>query len=225
MQRISDVRSQLIEKYRNKEYVVDKSGVKTVELIGSTFLVDDDYIVRKTNQDYFLRELEWYKSQSLYVKDIPGKVPLIWEKVSSKENDVGKINSNYGYLVWSKDNFSQYENTLNELKKNPDSRRAIMIYNRPSMHYEYNKDGMSDFICTLANQFFIRNNKLVMHVTMRSNDAVFGFGNDRPWFQHVQKELAKDLGIEVGDYIHTAGSLHVYEMHFKHLDELIEQGY
>lgn len=225
MQRVFDVRKQLIEKYRNKEYVIDKSGVKTVEIVGSTFLVDEDYIVRKTNQEYFARELEWYKSQSLYVKDIPGKVPVIWEKVSSKVNDIGKINSNYGYLVWSKDNFSQYDNTLNELKKNPDSRRAIMIYNRPSMHYEYNKDGMSDFVCTLANQFFIRNNKLVMHVTMRSNDAVFGFGNDRPFFQYVQSELAKDLGIEVGDYIHTAGSLHVYEQHFKHLDELIEQGY
>lgn len=225
MQRVFDVRKQLIEKYRNKDYVIDKSGVKTVEIVGSTFLVDEDYIVRKTNQEYFTRELEWYKSQSLYVKDIPGKVPVIWENVSSKVNDIGKINSNYGYLVWSKDNFSQYDNTLKELKKNPDSRRAIMIYNRPSMHYEYNKDGMSDFVCTLANQFFIRNNKLVMHVTMRSNDAVFGFGNDRPFFQYVQSELAKDLEIEVGDYIHTAGSLHVYEQHFKHLDELIEQGY
>lgn len=225
MQRIADVRRQLIEKYKNSDFVTDKSGVKTVELIGSTFIVDEDYIVRKTNYEYFNRELEWYKSKSLYVKDIPGKVPVIWEKVSSKENDLGRINSNYGYLIWSENNYSQYENTLKELKKNPDSRRAIMLYNRPSMHYDYNSDGMSDFICTLASQFFIRNNKLVMHVTMRSNDAVFGFGNDCPWFKHVQQELAKDLGIDVGDYIHTVGSLHVYEMHFKHLDELIKEGY
>lgn len=222
MQTISNIRDQLISKYKNQDFVIDKTGAKTVEIIGATFLVDEDFVIQPTNQDYFERELAWYKSQSLNVYDIPGTVPLIWKQVGSQTGErLGMINSNYGYLIWSKENGSQYENTLKELKNNPDSRRAIMIYNRPSIHTEYNKDGMSDFICTLGQAFFIRNNKLVMHVTMRSNDAIYGTKNDFPWFKHVQNLLAKDLNVEVGDYIHTAGSFHIYERHFKLLDEWI----
>ncbi len=224
MQRIADVRQQLITKYIDNDFVIDKTGSKVVEIIGATFLVDEDYMFQATNQDYFDRELEWYKSQSLNVYDIPGKVPLIWQQVSSKDGPrPGMINSNYGHLIWSDENGNQYENVLKELKKNPDSRRASMIYNRPSIHVDYNKDGMSDFICTFANQFFIRNNKLVMHVLMRSNDSIYGTKNDFPWFKYVQSSLAKDLGIEVGEYIHTASSLHVYERHFNLLDEWIQK--
>ena len=226
MQNISDIRRQLINKYRNNEFVIDKTGCKTVEIIGATFLVDEEFIIRETNHGYFARELEWYKSMSLNVNDIPSPVPAIWQQVGSKTGDrPGQINSNYGWCIWSKENGSQYDHVLSELKSNPDSRRASMIYTRPSMHTDFNKDGMSDFMCTYGQQFFIRNNKLVMHVLMRSNDFCYGFQNDAPWFKFVQKSLADDLGIEIGDYIHTVGSGHVYERHFKHLDELIEKGY
>lgn len=218
MLKVSDIRNEFIEKYKNKEFVTDKTGVKTIEIIGATFLADEDYIIRKPNEDYKARELEWYKSQSLYVKDIPGKTPEIWDQVSSVE---GKINSNYGYLVWSEENFNQYKNVLEELTKNPNSRRAVMIYNRPSMHYDYNKDGMSDFICTYANSFMIRDGKLVSHYLMRSNDSVYGYGNDIFWAKYIQQELAKDLGIETGDLIWTASNLHVYERHFKFIEEMM----
>lgn len=216
MYRVSDIRNMLLEKYRSEDFVIDKTGVKTVELVGYSFIADEDYIIRKPNYDYIERELEWYKSQSLYVSDIPGKTPKIWEDVSSSD---GKINSNYGYLIWSKDNHNQYDNVLNELRKNPNSRRAVMIYNRPSMHYDYNVDGMSDFVCTFANTFLIRDNKLVSHYTMRSSDAIFGFNNDFAWAKYVQELLAADLNIECGDIIWTASSLHVYEYHFKYLEE------
>lgn len=226
MQNISDIRRQLINKYRSNEFVIDKTGCKTVEIIGATFIVDEDFIIRDTNHAYFARELEWYKSMSLNVNDIPEPVPVIWKQVGSKTGErPGMINSNYGWCIWSDDNCNQYDNVLKELKQNPDSRRASMIYTRPSMHVDYNKDGMSDFMCTYGQQFFIRNNKLVMHVLMRSNDSIFGFGNDAPWFKFVQKSLADDLGIEVGEYIHTACSLHVYERHFNFLDDWIEKGY
>ena len=89
-----------------------------------------------------------------------------------------------------------------------------MIYTRPSIWKEYNKDGMNEFICTDAVQYFIRNDKLVAHVRMRSNDAVFGYKGDFAWQKHVQNKLANDLGIAVGDLIWTAGSLHIYSRHF-----------
>jgi thymidylate synthase len=219
MQRVADIRAKLIQKYKDKDFIVDKTGVKTIELIGESFIADEDWIIRKPNYEYIERELEWYRSQSLYVQDIPGETPVIWKQVAS---DRGRINSNYGYLIWSDENYNQYENVRLELLQNRNSRRAAMIYNRPSMHRDYKEDGMSDFICTYANTFLIRDNKLVSHYLMRSNDSVFGYCNDVHWAKYVHKMLAEDLNIEVGDLIWTATNLHVYERHFKFINELIE---
>ena len=220
MNRVCDIRNKFIEKYKAQDFVIDKTGVKTIELIGESFLVDEDWIIRKPNYDYIEREIQWYESRSLYVDDIPGATPAIWKQVADKN---GKINSNYGYLIWSDKNGRQYEHVLNELKKNPNSRRASMIYNRPSMHTDYCKDGMSDFICTYANNFLIRDGKLISHYLMRSNCAIFGANNDFAWARYVQQKLANDLGVEVGDLIWSASSLHVYSYHFVHIEKLIEE--
>jgi len=219
MQTVSDIRAKLIQKYKDQDFVTDKTGVKTIELIGESFVADEDWIIREPNYEYIERELQWYESQSRYVEDIPGDTPAIWRQVADSD---GRINSNYGYLIWSEENGNQYNNVLAELSNNPNSRRAVMIYNRPSMHKDYCADGMSDFICTYANTFLIRNGKLISHYLMRSNDCVFGYTADVHWAMHVQKMLAADLGVEAGNLIWTATSLHAYEKHFSHIEKLIE---
>lgn len=208
---VQDVRDQFTALYKDGEFVTDKSGAKTLEIFGATFIADEPVIFGTLNEDYAQRELEWYKSMSLYVNDIPGGAPKIWEQVASKN---GRINSNYGYLIYSTGNHSQYKNVLNELKANPFSRRAIMIYTRPSIWNEYNENGMSDFICTNTVGYVIRNGKLNAHVSMRSNDVVFGYKNDKFWQDYVHSTLAEDLGVEVGQMIWTVTSLHIYERHF-----------
>ena len=219
MLRVKDIRTMFKDAYRAQQFTTDRTGVKTIEIIGATFLADEDYIVREPNYDYIVRELEWYESTSRNVNDIPGVVPAIWQSIATKD---GMINSNYGWCVWSGENFNQYENVLKELRENPDSRRATMIYNRPSMHQDYNRDGMNDFMCTFANSFFIRDNKLISHFIMRSTDAVFGFNNDVAWAMYVQKKLARDLEVLPGDLIWTSANIHVYERHFSALEKMIE---
>ena len=152
------------------------------------------------------------------MQDIPGETPAIWKQVAS---NLGVINSNYGYLIWSSDNHSQYDNVLRELNQNPDSRRANMIYTRPMIWSDYNVDGMSDFICTNNVQYFIRDNQLITSVYMRSNDAVFGYNNDYAWQVHVRDKLLEDLVTiyEPGPIYWNVGSLHVYERHFDQLNE------
>lgn len=217
MQKTKDIRIELARKLKDEEFVIDKTGSKTIEMIGCTFLADEDSIFGDVNWDYVQREIEWYNSQSRYVKDIPGKTPAIWEQVSSSE---GMINSNYGWCIFSEENGSQYQNTLNELLNNPDTRRAQMIYTRPTMWEDYNYNGMSDFMCTDSHQFFIRDGKLHVHVRMRSNDLVYGFKNDRAWAEYVRSKLVYDYNkdskdvITRGDIVWTAGSAHVYERHF-----------
>ena len=218
---INDIKEIFIEKYKNNDFVINKNGVKTIEIINANFEVDkNETAIFGELNEYADRELEWYKSMSLNVNDIPGKVPTIWQRVADNN---GYINSNYGWCVWSEDNYNQYENCLKHLINDSSTRQACMIYNRPLMQYDYNKNNMSDFMCTFAVQVFIRNNKLIYNVMMRSNDAVFGFKNDLYWHRHVINQLLSDLkknNIEIEDYKINwyAGSLHLYENGFKYLN-------
>lgn len=211
MMNVADIRKQFLQLKVDGHYVADKTGCRMLEIIGATFDADEESIFGTVNHDYVKREIEWYESMSLNVNDISGDTPKQWLAVATKE---GLINSNYGYLIWHDDNYRQYDNVLAELKKNPFSRRAVMVYTRPSIWNEYNKDGMSDFICTNAVQYMIRDGKLNTVVQFRSNDVVFGYKNDRAWNYHVQQKLAADLNVPVGRLIWCAGSLHVYERHF-----------
>jgi thymidylate synthase len=209
---VEDIRDYLIRELQAESFVVDKTGVKTIEMIGACFEADEPSIFGDVNDDYIQRELEWYKSQSLYVDDIPGITPAIWKQVASTE---GKINSNYGWAIYSEDNGLQYLNVFDELTKNPNSRRAVMIYTRPTMWSDYNHNGMSDFMCTNAVQYMIRDGQLVAVVQMRSNDVVFGYRNDYAWQKYVADQLTNDLGLDVEPkIIWNVGNLHVYERHF-----------
>ena len=212
MQTVNDIREKFKQLLANEQFIEDKSGVRLIEIDGANFIADQDAIFGTPNKDYIEREIAWYDNQSLYVKDIPGGAPEIWKQVSSSQ---GKINSNYGWCIYSKDNKSQYDAVLNELKRQSSSRRAIMIYTRPSMQTDFNTDGMSDFMCTNTVQYMVRNGQLNAYVNMRSNDAVFGYKNDIAWQKTVLNRLSKDLDIPVGHVNWFATSLHVYERHWK----------
>lgn len=208
---VADVRSWFRGLKADGEHVTDKTGCRMIEVVGATFIADEPSIFGTVNQDYVRREIDWYRSMSLNVNDIEGTTPAAWKACASSK---GLINSNYGYLVWSPENHNQYDNVVAELKRAPESRRAQMIYTRPSIWKEYNLDGMSDFICTDSVQYFIRNGALIADVRMRSNDVVFGYKNDKAWQDHVHQRLAQDLGVPVGPMVWHAGSLHVYEKHW-----------
>lgn len=209
--RVEDIRNEFKYLLENHQYVVDKTGVKLLEIVGASFLADEPFIFGEPNQDYIDREIAWYESRSLNVHAIPGGPPAIWKQVADEN---GFINSNYGWCVFSEQNGDQYKNVVNELRSFPSSRRAVMIYTRPTMWTDYNKNGMSDFMCTNAVQYMIRNNELVTIVQMRSNDVVFGYKNDYAWARHLSNKLAADLEVPLGPIYWNAGSLHVYSRHF-----------
>lgn len=218
---IEDLRSELAAKYRAKQFI---NG--TVELIGESFLANQQTIFGAPNFDYTDRELEWYRSGSLNVNDIPGGAPKIWQQVATAE---GEINSNYGFLFLDERNGSQLENVIRHLLNDRGTRRATAVYTRPSIHKDWNWNDMQDFICTNAVQYLIRDNKLHVVVQMRSNDVVFGYRNDYVWHCYAQQLVISDLAangvhVEAGPIIWNASSLHVYERHFWMLEKFIETG-
>jgi thymidylate synthase len=211
MQTITNIRNKFVEELAARRYTTDKGGEKTLELVGESFIADEPAIFGIPNADYIARELSWYYSRSLNVDDIPGETPQIWKTIS---DDKGNINSNYGNLIFSAENGYQYTSVLRELTFNRDSRRAVMIYNRPSMHTDYNVNGMSDFVCTNAVQYLIRNNVLRVVVQMRSNDVWAGFRNDFAWQDHIAQLVEKALECKSHEIIWNAASLHLYERNF-----------
>ena len=229
-----DIFNIFLKKYENEEFRTIGNEVqqsKTLEIQNAHFEVDKPWIVRKPNYEYYKKEQKWYYSQSLNVNDIEGDVPKMWKACATP---LGYINSNYGWCVFSKDNGEQYKNCMQHLIDDRHTREAIMIYNRPSMQQEYNKNGMHDFMCCQNVQYFVNdyddeNDILECILNFRSNDAVFGFNNDALWVYHILEKLADDLrpiwnnkynkSIAPGHIYWNAGSLHIYERHFKMLTD------
>lgn len=191
----------------------------TVEMIGLNMLADAPYIFREPNQSYIDAEIEWYESQSRSVDDLAkiyGRRVGIWDSVASKD---GLINSNYGWCIYSEENGNQFMNVVYTLSTDPNSRQAVMVYNRPEMHNDATENGRRDFMCTHSVHYMIRNGKLISLVNMRSNDLVFGYNNDYAWQKHVQTKLATLLEVKVGEMIWNVGNAHVYERHFNLLGD------
>lgn len=198
-------------------------GKRTIEMIGPAFTADDEAIFGKVDRSYVAREEAWYDGMSRDVNDIPGGAPTVWKAIASKD---GTVNSNYGWCVYSPDNGGvvQHDEVIAELRRNPESRRAVVIYTRPSMWKEYNVDGRQDFMCTNAVQYLVREGRLDACVQMRSNDAVLGFKNDRAWQQTMLERVAKQLDVPAGRLHWQVGSLHVYERHFYLVDHFWRTG-
>jgi len=213
MYTVSDIRQYFVDELHDEAFTEDRTGQKTIELLGASFLADEPAIFGTVNKDYVEAELQWYNSCSTNVNDIydDRDPPAAW-KYSSNEH--GEINSNYGHLIYDDKFYNQYERVLWELDENRDTRRASMIYQRPSIWAEYNQNGKNDFICTNAVTYYIRNDELQAVVQMRSNDVVFGYKNDFAWQQNVLESLSQDLNIEPGFIQWQVQNMHVYERHF-----------
>lgn len=218
---INAIREHFKQELANENFVIDRNGGKTIELLGASFHATEPAIFGKPNEEYIKAEIEWYESQSTNINDIyrtkeshvglRKATPAAWVATA---NDHGEINSNYGHLIYSDLYHNQFEQVVMELTRNKDSRRASMIYTRPSIWIEYNDQGKNDFICTNSVTYYIRDDVLHCVVQMRSNDVIFGYRNDYAWQEYVLCELADELGVDDGEIYWQVQNLHVYERHF-----------
>lgn len=106
------------------------------------------------------------------------------------------------------------------LKKDKDSRQAVISLWNPIFDNVHNNT--KDRPCNTTIYFKIRNDKLNMTVSNRSNDVHLGlYGVNFVQFSTLQEFLAAALGIDCGQYIHLSDSLHIYEssLHTKNILE------
>ena len=168
---------------------------------------------RKLSLAYIYREVAWY----IAATPNPSLVSEMAKKWVEISDERGRVQSNYGTRLFS-DAFTlqpQLEYVVGELQRNPYSRRAVAYIVTPQ---DFNSFATTkDFPCTIALHFMIRGSCLDLTAYMRSNDVVYGFGNDVPFFTLLQDLVAAKLNIAVGHYIHVATSLHVYDNMVKKL--------
>lgn len=157
--------------------------------------------IRNMPMRYAVGELAWYLSGSNKVNDI-AQYAKKWAEIS---DDGETNNSAYGYRIFHKFGFDQWEYVKELIRKDPNTRQAVI-------HIKDACDKPTkDTPCTVYLQFFLRNNKLNLSVHMRSNDIWMGVPYDMFSFCFLQVKMAMELGVEVGEYTHYAGSLHMYQ--------------
>jgi thymidylate synthase len=170
---------------------------------------------RNLSLSYIKKEFLWYLRGDLYDTTICEHA-RIWKPLVVK----GKLNSNYGHYAFVRGAFDWCSS---ELVHDKDSRRASI----PILAIEHLRMETKDMPCTAYLNFRIRENRLNMSVRMRSQDLVFGLGNDAPAFSFIHEMLFVELlpwypELELGSYHHVADSAHIYERHFELLERLVD---
>jgi|TARA_B110000908_G_C10261945_1_gene459998 thymidylate synthase len=198
----------------------DPRGLKVKESILSSFAIQPtqpiaNFEKRKFNWKYLAGELAWYLKKDRDV-DFIGNFSNFWGTLTNPGTN--EINSNYGSLVFNKEQFGW---VIDSLVADKNSRQAIMFFNNPKFQFEGNKD----FVCTMYANFFIRDNKLNMKVQMRSNDIFYGLTFDAPFFAFLLQSIHIKLietypDLQLGEYFHFADNLHFYERHFELAEDI-----
>ena len=210
----------IIKHIEDQNQSADPRGLKVKESILSNFVIDPkepiaNFDKRKFNWKYLAGELAWYLDQDRDV-DFIGSFSNFWGTLTNPGTN--EINSNYGSLIFNKEQFGW---VIDSLVADKNSRQAIMFFNQPKFQFEGNKD----FVCTMYANFFIRDNKLNMKVQMRSNDIFYGLTFDAPFFSFLLQSVHIKLmetypDLQLGDYYHFTDNLHFYERHFSLADSI-----
>jgi len=106
----------------------------------------------------------------------------------------------------------QLKQVLEDLRRNPDSRRHIVSAWNPGYI-----DQMALPPCHAFFQFYVAEGKLSCQLYQRSADIFLGVPFNIASYALLVHFMAHDLGLEVGDFVHTLGDAHIYS---NHLDQV-----
>ena len=136
----------------------------------------------------------------------------IWDEWADENGDLGPV---YGYQwrSWPAPDgrhIDQIANVVEQIKKNPDSRRLIVSAWNPAL-----VDEMALPPCHALFQFYVANGKLSCQLYQRSADIFLGVPFNIASYALLTMMIAQVCGLEAGEFIHTLGDAHLYSNHFE----------
>jgi thymidylate synthase len=164
-----------------------------------------------------LGELLWILAGSNSLSFIQHYIPR-YDKYS---DDKTTIFGAYGPRLFGESPDDQVSRVIQLLTNKPDSRQAVLqLFDRTDTLVPH-----KDIPCTCTLQFFVRGGRLHLLTSMRSNDAWLGLPHDVFTFTMLQELVARSLGMELGEYKHVVGSLHLYDVDHANALRFLKEGY
>ncbi len=188
------------------------------------YLVDND--VRIWNEWPFQNYLEKNNLTGTYPKYTPEWDEQLKSFVENIKNDPefaktwGDLGPVYGYQ-WRNFNgegIDQIKKVIETCKNNPNSRRNLVVAYNPAQ-----ADRMALPPCHSLFQFYIANNKLSCQLYQRSVDSFLGLPFNIASYALLVHMIAQVCDLEVGDFVHTSGDLHIYHNHYDQVKEQLSR--
>lgn len=112
----------------------------------------------------------------------------------------------------------QIQNVIEAIQKTPDSRRLIVSAWNP-------EDVPTSALppCHTLFQFYVNDNKLSCQLYQRSGDVFLGVPFNIASYALLTSLIARQTGLEVGEFVHTLGDAHIYKNHFNQVEEQLKR--
>ena len=195
----------------------DRTGTGTISVFGYQMrfnLLDGFPIVttKKVHLRSIIHELIWFLMGETNISYLKENGVSIWDEWADQNGELGPV---YGsqWRSWPKPDgghIDQISQVIDQIKKNPDSRRLIVSAWNPS-----EIEGMALPPCHTLFQFYVSEGRLSCQLYQRSADLFLGVPFNIASYALLTRMVAQVTGLQPGDFIHTFGDLHIYSNHLE----------
>ena len=166
---------------------------------------------KKLHLKSIIHELLWFIKGDTNISYLKENNVSIWDEWADEKGDLGPV---YGkqWRSWDTPDgkkIDQLNDIINQIKKNPNSRRLIISAWNPS-----DVGSMALPPCHCLFQFYVSDNKLSCQLYQRSADIFLGVPFNIASYSILTHMIANVTGLSVGDFVHTLGDAHIYKNHF-----------
>ncbi|HNQ20066.1 MAG TPA: thymidylate synthase [Bacteroidales bacterium] len=195
----------------------DRTGVGTRSVFGYQMRFDLQngfplVTTKKLHLRSIIYELLWFIHGDTNIKFLHDNNVSIWDEWADENGDLGPIYGKQWRRWEGKDSkvIDQLSWVINEIIKNPNSRRLIVS--------AWNVAEISEMKlppCHVLFQFYVANNKLSCQLYQRSADVFLGVPFNIASYALLTHMIAQVTGLQVGEFIHTFGDVHLYLNHIQ----------
>ena len=223
MKQYLDLVKHVLEKGDFKE---DRTGTGTKSVFGYQMRFDLSkgfpmLTTKKLHLKSIIYELLWFLKGDTNIKYLNENGVRIWNEWADENGDLGPV---YGFQWrnWNGDNIDQIKELIDNLKKNPNSRRMLVSAWNPSVLPDTSKSFNENISqgkaalppCHALFQFYVNDGKLSCQLYQRSADIFLGVPFNIASYSLFTLMVAQVCGYMPGDFIHTFGDAHIYTNHF-----------